>query len=491
MMQSLFKKLTEKSVIYWTLAISFIYIALSAYLAYKGSLVLALVPVGIFIAYIAFFHLDWLMFFVVFSVPLSVQLRFLVPGLPVDLFLPTEPLIIGITILFIMKLLFTGSFDLKVLKHPVSIAIFIYLAWLVVSAAASSMPLVSFKFIANRVWFLVVFYFIATQLFKKASNVQTYIWLYTLPLIIVIFYSIIRLAGAGLENVKFANKECFPFYNDHTSYGAALAMLFPVLIGLFIANTKASNTQRFFHLLVIVIYVAALVFSYTRAAWLTLGVALGCFVLIWLKVKPATIFVSIAAMVGLLFAFQTEIKFFLEDNNQDSASDFKKHLQSAFNVSTDASNVERLNRWNCALRMYNERPVLGWGPGTYQFQYAPFQKYRERTIISTNFGTGGNAHSEYLGTLAEAGIPGLVFFSWILIIIYITGLRVYRRLTDRKLRIITVSLLMGLVTYYLHAFLNDFLDTDKISALFWGFAAVFVALDVYFVPKKDDEPKQM
>ena len=34
------------------------------------------------------------------------------------------------------------------------------------------------------------------------------------------------------------------------------------------------------------------------------------------------------------------------------------------NVSTDASNLERINRWNCAIRMYAERPFLGHGPGT-------------------------------------------------------------------------------------------------------------------------------
>ena len=35
------------------------------------------------------------------------------------------------------------------------------------------------------------------------------------------------------------------------------------------------------------------------------------------------------------------------------------------------------NRWNSAMRMWQERPVFGWGPGTYMFQSAPFQaRYR-------------------------------------------------------------------------------------------------------------------
>ena len=39
--------------------------------------------------------------------------------------------------------------------------------------------------------------------------------------------------------------------------------------------------------------------------------------------------------------------------------------------------------------------------------------------------------------------------------------------------------LLGLVTYFSHGVLNNFLDTDKLSVPFWGFVAVIVSLDVY------------
>ena len=61
-------------------------------------------------------------------------------------------------------------------------------------------------------------------------------------------------------------------------------------------------------------------------------------------------------------------------NSQDSSGKLVEHLQSISNISTDASNVERLNRWVSAFGMIKEKPLVGWGPGTYQFEYAPFQK---------------------------------------------------------------------------------------------------------------------
>ena len=75
--------------------------------------------------------------------------------------------------------------------------------------------------------------------------------------------------------------------------------------------------------------------------------------------------------------------------------------------------------------MFEEKPAFGWGPGTYQFQYAPFQFSREKTIISTNAGDLGNAHSEYLGALAETGLVGMLSFIAVLIFIFVTAVKKY------------------------------------------------------------------
>ena len=129
--------------------------------------------------------------------------------------------------------------------------------------------------------------------------------------------------------------------------------------------------------------------------------------------------------------------------------------------------------------MFEERPFLGWGPGTYMFNYAPFQKYSETTVISTNFGDGGNAHSEYLGPLCESGVLGTLSFILIMIFILYRGITLYYQLEDRRLQMLVMSMLLGLITYFFHGILNNFLDTDKISVPFWGFCAGIIAIDIY------------
>jgi O-antigen ligase len=130
--------------------------------------------------------------------------------------------------------------------------------------------------------------------------------------------------------------------------------------------------------------------------------------------------------------------------------------------------------------MFHEEPIFGWGPGTYQFEYAPFQNHIELSTASTNHGDVGNAHSEYLGPLSESGLLGMLTFLSIVLLTIYYGIKVYRRQKDKKLKKIALLLTVGLSTYFLHGILNNFLDTEKLSVPFWGFIAIIVALDVYY-----------
>jgi len=419
------------------------------------------------------------MFILVVLVPLSVPLSSLMYGLSFDMDLPTEPIIVGLMLLFIIKIIHDEHFDKKILKHPVTLAIIFNLGWILISCITSTMPVVSIKFFLSRFWFVVAFYFIATQLFAKFKNTIKYIWLYTLSLVVVIIYFIIRLNAEGITNKVAANWVVRPFYNDHTAYAAALCFLIPCLIGIFIIRRKARFFVKFFHIILIMFYLLALALSYTRAAWISLILASVFFFGMLLKLRLRFIFLIIGVLLGLFFLFKTEIIIGLERNKQDSSNNLSKHIKSITNINSDASNRERINRWNCAIRMFKDKPMFGYGPGTYMFKYAPYQLKSEETIISTNAGTGGNAHSEYLGPLAESGLMGTITFIVILIATLTTASKIYFHSKRRKVRLMALTLIIALLTYYIHGLMNNFLDTDKLSALFWGFTAMIVALDVY------------
>jgi O-antigen ligase len=232
-----------------------------------------------------------------------------------------------------------------------------------------------------------------------------------------------------------------------------------------------------------VILTVGLVLSYTRAAWISIIGAAGILALMLLRVKLRTILMALPFAGVLLFLSWEDIQVSLQRNKQESSDKLEEHVGSISNVSSDASNLERLNRWNCAWEMFKERPLVGWGPGTYQFVYAPFQRSKDRTIISTNQGDGGNAHSEYLGPLCEQGVLGMALVIALLLSVSSLAFRLFQELQNRDIRVLIAMAYLGLMTYFIHGVLNNYLDTDKASIPFWGFMAILVAVDLYHRPE--------
>jgi O-antigen ligase len=145
--------------------------------------------------------------------------------------------------------------------------------------------------------------------------------------------------------------------------------------------------------------------------------------------------------------------------------------------------------------MFNDKPLTGFGPGTFQFQYLPYQLKSEMTRISVTspwnipFGKGGTAHSEYFLLLSENGIISfLIYIILILSGIYF-GMRNFYNGSSKKLKIISAMVLLGFITYSVHGLFNNFLDTDKAAFLFWSALSILTTLDIQFIENNQDEKK--
>lgn len=473
-----------KITLFYLISIGFILLN-AWFVVNKDTLALNALPLILGILLLAVFSFEKIIYIIVFFVPLSVPLSTFMPWLRFDLFLPTEPMLAGLLLLFLLKVVHERNFDKKILTHPVSLAIYINLFWIFLTSLTSTMPEVSFKFLLARIWFIVAFYLLTAKIFSDRKNMERYVWLYLASFIVVIFYATYRHLGYGLWDKQAAHFVVSPFYNDHTSYGAALALYLP-FTALFAFSRVYSKKVKRISLVFFGILLMAFVLSYSRAAWVSMVAALIVWSIIKLKLQFRPILIISLLLFTFIFTFQTQLVMYLERNSEKSSSNLLEHVSSISNITSDASNLERINRWKSAIRMFGDKPVLGYGPGTYMFQYAPYQLNKERTIISTNFGDRGNAHSEYLGPLSESGFLGLATFLLIVIAVIYTGVHTWSRLTDARMKGIVLAAVTGLVTYYIHGFLNNFLDTDKLSAPFWGFTAIIVAADIYSRRKKTD-----
>jgi O-antigen ligase len=460
-----------------------VFILLNTYLVLKEFYWGIFIPFGILLILLYIFSLDKVLLLTVFATPLAIDIGDYELG--VNISVPSEPLLFGIMILFFLKIIIDNNLDKRFLRHPVTIAIFINLGWMFITSCTSDLPVVSFKYLMARLWFIIPMYFVGSIFFRKFTNATHFIWAYVLALIIVIGYATYN-HSLFFFSEKAGHWVMTPFFNDHTAYGAILALFLPVMAGMTIRN-ETTSIHRFFALAATLIILGALYLSFSRAAWVSVAISVMILLLVIFRIKFKWILLTVSSLMIIFFLFKFEILDKLEKNKQDSSANFIEHIQSISNISSDASNLERINRWQSALRMYHERPLFGWGPGTYQFEYAPFQRTKEKTIISTNLGDMGNAHSEYIGPLAESGFLGMVSVILIMITVISTGLKVYRKAMSRPVRLLAVTLTIGLVTYFVHGVLNNFLNTDKASVPFWGFIALLVALDLYHSGKPEKE----
>jgi O-antigen ligase len=459
--------------------LSALFIGLNCYLIYREIYYLLFLPVMLIILYLYFFSLDKIILLITLTTPLAINITQFEFNVGVSL--PSEPLMLGVLLLFFIKLFYSNEIDKRIWGHPMTIVIGLQVLWMFITSIVSDLPLVSFKQLLARLWFVVPFYIIGIVIFRKIGNITRFVWCYTLPLLIVIGYTTYHHASWGF-NEEAGHWVMEPFYNDHTIYGAILALFIPMFFA-FILNKELSRTMRFFSFLVLVILLVALVLSFSRAAWLSLGFVFGVFLLVIFKIKLRWIVLTTAILSLIFYIFSFEILDRLEKNQQGPSANFVEHLRSVSNISTDNSNLERINRWQSALRLFEERPVFGWGPGTYQFEYAPYQRSSEKTLISTNAGDKGNAHSEYIGPLAEQGLPGMLLVFAVVITFIVIAMRVYKNTNEKQVKILSLSLMLSLVTYFVHGVMNNFLDTDKASVPVWGFIAAIVALDLYVQQK--------
>lgn len=469
------------------IGIGLLYVLVNAlFLYYQGIVYLSFLPFALLVGIVTFYSYDKLFYLIAFFTPLSLSLTYFIPDISFNLSILTEPLLILLLLILTFKFLLYHKVETKIIKHPITISILLYLFWIFLTSTTSTMPVVSIKFFLSKTWLIVPVFFLGTLLFKKTKNIKTFIWAYSIALMIIVIYSTIRLGQTSSLTRNAAHFVSKPFYNDHTAYGTIVTLFTPVLWGLTF-NAKYKKIYKIIAGIFALSFSVGIILSYSRASWLGIILALGIFIIIKLGIKFKYILGITIILFAFIAAFWFQIIDTLDKNRQDSSSNISHHITSITNISTDASNVERLNRWYCAIEMFKEKPLVGWGPGTYQFQYAPFQKKRMRTIISTNFGNIGNAHSEYLGALAEQGFLGTLTFILLAITILSTGFKVHKFASDKRIKSLALSISLGFITYFFHAFLNNFLDSDKIAIPFFGFAAIIVALDIYHNSKNNIE----
>ncbi len=455
-------------------------VALGAHLVLKEAL-FSFIPVYLAIAsigaYLLIFNKNLFISLCIFLVPISIVVE--LPG-GGALAAPSELMMLLLVLVVLVLGISRPFFNKAIIYHPLTILIFLDLFWMIIASCFSEFHLISFKRIIARTSFLLIFYLLIAQWMNKKENLFKFMMLYALGLIIPIIITECKHGMYGF-NPQTVYELCLPFFNDHTVFGASIAFVIPfVLISAVNANSFGfSKRLKHFLWIIFIILMAAEFLAFSRAAWLSLGVSLLMYLFLKIKLKFIHFFlILITATVLVVLFIEPIYQKAKENENLSNKGEIGEHLLSVGNLKSDASNLERVNRWLCAYKMFTDRPITGFGPGTYQFVYGPYQSVYEMTYISTMAGDKGNAHSEPLTYLCETGLPGFVsYIVWMLATIGF-GIRAYYRAKDKFIKNMVLAALLGFVTFFFHGLVNSFIDQIKFSSLVFGSMAMIIMADI-------------
>lgn len=455
--------------------------------------IVSLIMAGILVSFIDMKPL-WKILFII--VPLSVNVELVREG--TKIIIPSELLAGILAIAFVLHIVFRPIRSKELLAHPVTLLILAYLVVMAFTTLTSEMKMVSAKYLIVQSCYIIVFYLMAYELFKtNEQNKAKVIWYYSLAISIVILYSLYNHSFYDFTK-DTSGVVSKPFYNDHTIFSACIAMIIPFFIYFFtIRFRQQSLIKTGFSGLIIILLLVVIYTAASRAAWLSLVVAGVFAVAVYIfRFRFLHFAILIAFGTVLVLINRNPIYESLRNSKFDSSAKFAsfgEQTRSIISISNDKSNAERINRWNCAIRMFKDRPVTGFGPGTYAHQYIPYQIKSEMTVISVDSpydipeGRGGTAHSEYFLALSENGIFGFLLFLALPFVVFYSGLRSYYRMKDKYRRGMILAAMTALMTYFSHGLFNNFLDTDKSAILFWGLIAMIVNWDIKSKPIKDEK----
>lgn len=232
--------------------------------------------------------MDLSLMVIAFCTPFAIDWEFFSK---MNLSMPTEPLMILFSVVFLVRLLLPNGdnkdksrssiIDYQFLKHPVTVAVLLGTVWMLLTAITSVIPWVSFKYLAARLWFIIPFYFAIAQTFRNPKRINQFLCCYGFGLAVVVIYSTIHTIQSP-SDLQVLHRVMKPFYNDHTAYGAILSLFLPVFCYL---AASAKGKTKLFYIICALLFLVGLIFSYSRAAWLSVLCAMMVYFIVHFRIR--------------------------------------------------------------------------------------------------------------------------------------------------------------------------------------------------------------
>lgn len=160
-------------------------------------------------------------------------------------------------------------------------------------------------------------------------------------------------------------------------------------------------------------------------------------------------------------------------------SDFRNLTLAAPPQVLNMSYHQRLMSWTCGINNVKKKPLLGWGWGSWQLNYAPCQgellsKYPNLMVLKIQ---SNSAHNIFIETITQSGFLGLAAYLLFLFLVCSVCIRYYQTQKDNDKRILALALGAACLGFLTDNMLNISFQIQVISSVFYFLTGIIISLN--------------
>lgn len=249
-----------------------------------------------------------------------------------------------------------------------------------------------------------------------------------IPLLVGV-YQIFYMFSPALNHVQGT-------FMSRNSFAPFLAFHFFLFIGFFICSKK--TIQKLLCIVIISIVLWVFLNTFSRGAYIGLFIAILFYIFLMLPKRYKLLFPVILLVFVLLiggFAY--------------SIGDAK--YMARFDLETlDMGTLVRIGLWETAINMFGEKPLIGFGPNTFQDEYLnyfPIIIGASTLVLEINH---TQAHNIILNTMAEQGLIGLTALLFSILLFFRYLFKMYKKPVCRHDKMIMSLFLCFFVYFIVH-----------------------------------------
>jgi O-antigen ligase len=302
--------------------------------------------------------------------------------------------------------------------------------------------------------------FLVVQCLRKTSQVKVLAWTFSgYGFTLAMFALMQGIASNGkLYWLRTAQTDGWIYgpYVNHNHYAGLMEMLTPIPLVISLAS-GVRGPRKLLAAVAAAVMASTIFLSGSRGGMVAFAVQMALLAIFLIKrVKSWKATLALGAFLVIALGLLAWL----------GGGELAERMASIHSAArTELPGATRLKMDRDALKMFAQKPVLGWGLGVFGEIYPRFSSF------SSNI-PAGMAHNDYLQLLAEMGALGFAAVLWFLLTLYRFALKKLRHWQPDTSTAVSLAAVLGISGILVHSFVDFNLQIPANAALFYVLCVV-------------------